>query len=521
MSSLSNIFFVAFLGVYTHEGIFQQFHNLLNMWDVHGAAEILSEYAPQLNGIDFLILSGELAFCEGDYAQAVSAFERIPEKTIAEVPRLKEFYELSENMVSIVKDFEVIETEHFRIRYDPRQDIPFVLYLTDVLEAAYEGLSKVLGFRTENKILVEVMPDIQLFALASPLKEIEIRRTGTVALCKYAKIFITSPWLYSRGYHWADTANHELVHYVEKRLFGDTIPLWLNEGVAKHFETLWRGEVGLPQVVEDEYLSVLKRAMKEGRFIEFRDMYPSIAKLPSSEDAALAFAEVTHFTGWVAKKLGTRGLLQLLQAMATRGGKEDEAFMDVVGKSREDVLEEWRKALEKDVEIATEVYVPYQPRLRDKGQGDIEEAELNFSPKKRPYMRLGDLLMRQGFYIAAAEEYKKSIANSGEDVVVLNKLGLALDRGGENREAVRYFKKAYNLYPGLFTTNYRLGRAMASAGACKEAEPYLLEALYINPFHPEVHEFLLQCYEKKGDSSRIAREKRVIEFLENFILDRR
>ena len=70
----------------------------------------------------------------------------------------------------------------------------------------------------------------------------------------------------------------------------DQAPVWLQEGLAKFLERRWREppSAALPPVMQH----LLAKALATGKLISFDRMHPSMAKLPTAEDASLAFAEV-------------------------------------------------------------------------------------------------------------------------------------------------------------------------------------------------------------------------------------
>ena len=57
------------------------------------------------------------------------------------------------------------------------------------------------------------------------LTEEEIKTSGTIALCKYNRLMITSPRDLVYGYGWADTVAHELIHLLINRRSRNTVPI--------------------------------------------------------------------------------------------------------------------------------------------------------------------------------------------------------------------------------------------------------------------------------------------------------
>ena len=107
---------------------------------------------------------------------------------------------------------------------------------------------------------------------------------------------VVSPRATIFGYPWMDTLAHEYTHLVVSRLSHDTVPVWLQEGLTRLEQTRWRHPPELQLSATEQAL--LAAALRKGRLITFDEMHPSMAKLPSQEAAALAYAEVYTLVGW-------------------------------------------------------------------------------------------------------------------------------------------------------------------------------------------------------------------------------
>ena len=151
--------------------------------------------------------------------------------------------ELAKEARDAIKDHKEERSAHFVIRY-PAEDAVLVPYARDTLEAAYQALHDDLGFDAEIPIRVEFYRSPSDLAAVSSLSQAEVARTGTIALCKWARLMVTTPRALAYGYPWLDSINHELVHYAVSTLTGDRAPVWLQEGLAKFLERRWREPAG-------------------------------------------------------------------------------------------------------------------------------------------------------------------------------------------------------------------------------------------------------------------------------------
>ena len=119
-----------------------------------------------------------------------------------------------------------------------------VPYARETLEAAYQALHDDLGFDAELPIRLELYRSPSDLAAVSSLSQAEVARTGTIALCKWARLMVTTPRALAYGYPWLDSMNHELVHYAVSTLTNDRAPVWFQEGLAKFLERRWREPAG-------------------------------------------------------------------------------------------------------------------------------------------------------------------------------------------------------------------------------------------------------------------------------------
>jgi hypothetical protein len=93
-----------------------------------------------------------------------------------------------------------------------------------------QGAARRPGLRAEIPIRVEFYRSPSDLAAVSSLSQAEVARTGTIALCKWARLMVTTPRALAYGYPWLDSINHELVHYAVSTLTRDRAPVWLQEG---------------------------------------------------------------------------------------------------------------------------------------------------------------------------------------------------------------------------------------------------------------------------------------------------
>src|SRR5260370_14761133 len=104
------------------------------------------------------------------------------------------------------------ESAHFILCYPKGKDEILAPYALETLESIRQALSQDLGFAPPGKVRVEVVNDARELSKVSTLTYKQIITTGTIAICKFNKLMITSPKAVLHGYDWRDTLAHEFVH---------------------------------------------------------------------------------------------------------------------------------------------------------------------------------------------------------------------------------------------------------------------------------------------------------------------
>jgi len=457
-------------------------------------------------------LAAQAAFMEGDYAAcrrhlAVLAAQgvEVPGEIAAIVERLEPVYE----------SFQERRSEHFRFRWSHPADAVLALYALPVLERALDIIGGALGYRHEGgRIAVEIYPDMESFAAASTLSMEEIRTTGAAAICKFNRLMLASPRLYLQGYRWCDTLAHELTHYIIIKKTGNRVPVWLHEGIAKYYERRWRlasDEPGLRPLQS----TLLAEARRGGRFIPLERMHPSLARLKSQEEAALAFAEVTSFILFLRERAGSDAVSRVLEGVA--GGAEvPDALARVAGCPFDEFLRQWRDWLG-SLPLRSIPGLRIFPRRLNEGADNAERAAdlAGVLPQEAyRFARLGDMLRDEARHAAAAIEYRKAAAATSYLSPHLQvRLAHALMASGALEEAQETLDAVAAYYPDYMPLYVAMGELCMRRGDERGAAKAMTQAVQINPFDPRPHELLAELYRRSGDAGAREREESALKVI--------
>jgi tetratricopeptide (TPR) repeat protein len=200
-------------------------------------------------------------------------------------------------------------------------------------------------------------------------------------------------------------------------------------------------------------------------------MHPSIALLPSAEDAATAFAEVFFAIDLVYREKGTAGLRAIIENLAA-GAEEKKAVETATDRSFAAFEKAWMGHMKKQpfpkefIPLSDQKVVLKEQSPVSKKESTRKGKEINFSDfaeveesGARKMAHLGELMRERGRALAASEEYGKAHSLVGDKYEsISNKYALALLELRRVDEAEQVLQGALRLHPGSPTTNVHLGR---------------------------------------------------------------
>jgi tetratricopeptide (TPR) repeat protein len=479
---------------------------LLDTWRFKEAAAALAALkraAP--DSPETKLVDGYHAFLTGDYEAAVRALDAAAAAPDAP-PDARSLDDLAKSARDAVRDFGEERSAHAVVRYAP-EDAVLAPYARDTVEAAAAALHDDLGFTPALPIRVELYRSPSDLAAVSSLSVAEVSRTGTIALCKWARLMVTTPRALAYGYPWLDSMNHELVHYAVSTLTGDRAPVWLQEGLAKFLERRWREPAGGRIAPPMEHL--LAKALRSGRLISFEAMHPSMAKLPSAEDATLAFAEVENAIAYLHDKGGMAALRDAIARVAS-GEDARAAVAAAAGQSWPQFERGWRAFMVAQhyktfpaIDIST-THIRKANAIAS-GRKPAEEDALSSTLKASApfrYLRLGNMLLARERPRAAVAEYEKGAravvgarsADPSAGWIFPVKLGRTYLALGEPDRALKALGAVQIVYPDLPWPHLIAGEAHLAMGDAPGAVGLLRASIAENPFDPRVHCALADAY---------------------------
>ncbi|RME19874.1 MAG: hypothetical protein D6806_17535, partial [Deltaproteobacteria bacterium] len=411
------------------------------------------------------------------------------------------------------------------VRFKPGVDEILVPLLFDAVGRTIRKVGDYLGYHPQPPVIVEVLPGAEALSRMTGLGTSAIETSGTIAICKYGRLMVTSPRVTLKGYGWLDTASHELVHMIIAQKTLNRTPIWLHEALARYLDTLWRSDEPLYRKgLSPRSENLLARAVEKSELITFDQMHPSMALLPSQEAAELAFAEVYMAADFTERRFGRKAAAKILDGI--RNGLDDSAALKAVtGMARDGFVRAWMSWM-KRLKLRK---LEGDPLLKDSRTRDERlSAERRLGSKRnlgiRDHLHLGELLRARGRTRAAVVEYTRAVDLAGPRHaaiwLVADKLGKALLELGKPGRAKKVFSKSLEVNPEDLEANLHVGLLLLEDDPY-EGWLYLRRCERINPLDPRVQGALVSACKKlieRGDEhepwkAHLERHERALEIL--------
>ncbi|WP_199693654.1 hypothetical protein [Sorangium cellulosum] len=433
--------------------------------DVPAARDILKDADPADPSL--ALERGRLAIYEGDCDAASAILARPDLAATAEGAALGDIARGCARATAatvVVND----EARGVWVRLQDDDDRALVPLLVEVAAKTRDVLAKDLGVELLRPLRIDLVRDQFTLSAMTGLPEDAARTTGTVAIAKWGRVTMLSPRATPNGYPWLDTLAHEITHLALSRGTRDNAPLWLQEGVAKREEVRWREPDPLDDVPSPDAIAWLGIQKGLGRPLD--KIGPSIAMLPSAEEAAIVFAEVASFIRYWTKEAGDTALPQLLVRLKAASSDADleRAIEEISGADLAAWDKRWRAYL---ATVPADVPPDLAPG------GDMPHRQ---EVGKR--VRLGQLLHDRGHYAAAAVQHARAQALAPHEPAVRCFLAASLLASGERASAAPLVERVEDV-------NSRHGRWWSLHGSLHggpDADRAFSAGTALDPLSPEV-----------------------------------
>lgn len=436
--------------------------------EMERAANILEGAAP--TDPDAALARGLLALSRGDCDGAVAILSR---PDLQKADEAAHYGDVARGCARTMAAAVLVTDERSGVwaRFQDDRDTPLFPWVVRTVEAMRPVFERDLGVTMPKRIFVEVVHDQLGLSAMTGLPEDAARTTGTVAVAKWGRVIMLSPRAaMESGYRWQDTLAHELTHLAIMRGSADRAPLWLHEGIAKREETLWRPPDPTDEVPGVDALAAVGMSKGFGRPIDA--LGPSLALLPTPEDARVAYAEVTSFMRFWMRESGPRALPSLLSKLEVVRGDDavDQSMREISGADLKTWGGRWKQHLDGAGLSLPDDLAPggHPPNMR--------EAARN--------ARLAELLDARGHAKEALGYHRAAEAALPKEGSLKGRAAGALVGAGLRADAAKLVESS----KGLYTTSGRWWslHAVLVAGTDAARDEARLRAISMDPLSPSV-----------------------------------
>jgi len=288
-------------------------------------------------------------------------------------------------VLDVLQNYGVLETEHFVIKYDAARDGLLARYASQYLEEqVYPAAVAMFGCEPPQKSLFEI------FSTANGVSGrywFSARMTGlpfvgTEAACAGKIVALTSPSELREKFNWARVLRHEFVHVVTLQQTRFTIPHWYTEALAVRFEDVPRPAV---------WNEVLVRRAKAGTLLNLDSINLGFIRPKNQDEWALAYCQAELYAEFMVACYGEDSPVKLLRAYADNLAT-DAAIRHCFGVDKAEFEKSYRAYVDQVVSGLQDI-IDSKPRSLQELKQLASESPQNadaWAELAREYLRAGD-----------------------------------------------------------------------------------------------------------------------------------
>ncbi len=415
---------------------------------------------------------------------------------------MDKFHQKAFNTLALLDEmdkFERIETPHFTLRYDARNDAILRHELSDFLEGMYREATGQFKFEPKNKTSIEIYPTHSRFAVRTT----GLPWIGTVGACVGDVIALDSPDI-GRGaapFDWSRVLTHEFAHTVTLAATENRIPHWMTEGLAVDAERAPKNWT---------WVRLLVNTVRSNEILPVDRVTWSFWNPQRGMDRQLAYAQSEWMCEYIVEKWGWDKILEMLKAFRKRQ-TQAEAFKNVLAVTETEFdaqFAEWARKQIKSWGFSDEpIY-------------ELKEIERLMREQPDHYALLANLAETQYMDIMrriresiedfssparigralepAALTARRCLEREPNNVLALSVLAAVLQRQERDTEALRVWERILKLDPQHPSAPRILGMAAVEAKKWDDAIRYFTVLKQNSPLDPAAAENLAEIYTNTG-----------------------
>jgi tetratricopeptide (TPR) repeat protein len=363
--------------------------------------------------------------------------------------------------------YDEIKTDHFLIRYDPKNDAVLARYMAKYLEEVYDEYAKKFDFRPKGPILIEVFNKHEMFSgRVTALPDLH-----TIGACTGVMFAMVSPHdtqkVITRPFNWVRVIRHELVHVFNLDQTKFQVPHWFTEGLAVTLE-------GSEPPPSWNYL--LAEKVQADDLLNLDTILLGFVRPRSQAQWHQAYMQSKLYVDYLRKKHGEKAVGKLLAAFAD-GLETGGALEKAVGEKKEDFEKGYRAFI---TDRAKNVKAKATPRAKtlkalkeahEKNPDDLDiaaelaERQLTIGRRKEATELADDVLRKQKTHPIAATVKARLLIDAGDSDIAYTLLEAATADGAKDIKPLKLLGK-------MQFDAKKFEQAAKTYERCRELEPF-------------------------------------------------
>ncbi len=212
----------------------------------------------------------------------------------------------TKNLIRVLdhlKKYETLKTDHFELRYDPKNDAALAHYMAPYLEKIYADLAEKFNYRPKGPILIEIFTTHQMFSG----RIVALPDLHTIGACTGKMFAMASPNSRDLGkpFNWGRVLRHEMVHIFNLEQTHYLVPHWLTEGLAVNNEGFPRPSV---------WNELLRERVPSGKLMNLDNIELGFIRPRGPDEWNLAYCQSQLYVNYIKEKYGAAAVGDMLAA---------------------------------------------------------------------------------------------------------------------------------------------------------------------------------------------------------------
>jgi len=388
-------------------------------------------------------------------------------------------------LIDSYKNFDRVEASNFVLKLHKKESLLLRIYVSSLLEEAYQTLSAKFHYNPPRPIYLEMFPDHEDFAV----RTLGLPGLGALGVCFGPGIVMDSPSARPKNtFNWGSTLWHEFTHVITLGMTEHRIPRWFTEGISVMAEHQAKPGWGSDLTLEN------LKVIQEKKLLPITELNSGFTRPKFPGQVPQSYFQAGQTCEFIEKNFGFEKILEMIQLFKTRHSLE-AALQQALGLSPSEFDQKFHAYLES----------LYGSTLRN-----VDFKMLNRKPGGDSRSNLESLLLEQpdnffanlklaGYYrnegqlekaIACFIKAKAVFPGYVEHDNPYKPLSEIYKKQGRLADAIAELEALTDRNDSDFESLKQLAEWLVEAGKPIQATKVLEDAMYIDPFDQSAHELL-------------------------------